>query len=483
MDKVIKINSRQGGPFNKSQNLVDFTIPDDGAYDMDKSFVNIHAKVSVDSSNDGGVYNYQVYYKTEAGIRSNNDTDNIALVRNVDFSTSRAGSLENIRRVDILRQNLKNMAESVDDKNGKLYKKLNQYTTRSGYVVGPGLELHGEGTVKSTYQDTFPIQIPMSDLLNLGRDVLPMDKLGQGRLHLELWTDKWGVEQVFKSGETMISAEYQAFADVSAVGDVSVLTTRHSFKRLEDSPYWVSQALQFSGTGAGGGPSPSNVKRIITGIEHLSNGTLELTLESPLATLTSGQSITAITCDGVNWVDATLTFEYAELVLQKSNESVPSGNLTYTTWTSEEDNGNGLTSFQKQYIVEPNAVNVLAFFPDGNTGLMSINTDLTKYRLRIDNADLTDRDVEDGSPLYYDRLSMTFANMGMRLKNLHEEVRDNRKNITDFDDAFGTFPLVSIATPCNATQNNKLLQFNIDATGNGIKKLVLFKNVIRQVKV
>lgn len=483
MDKVIKINSRQGGPFNQSQNLVDFTIPDDGNYDMDKSFVNIHAKVSVDSSNDGCVYNYQTYYKTEAGLRSDNDTDNLALVRNVNFSTSRMGQLENIRRVDILRQNLKNMAESVDDKNGKLHKKFNQPTTRSGYVVGPGLELHGEGSVASTYQDTFAIQIPMSDLLNLGRDVLPMDKMGEGRLHLELWADKWGVEQVFASGDTMISAEYQAFKDVSVEGAINILTTQHAFKRLEDSPYWVSQALQFSGTGAGGASSPSNEKRKITAIEYNEDGTLQLFLDSPLATLTSGQSITGITCDGVNYVDANLNFTFAELVLQKTNDTVPSGNLTYTTWTTEEDNGNGLTSFQKQYLVEPNAVNVLCFFPDDNTGLMSINDDIEKYRLRIDNADTTDRDVEKNSPLYYDRLSMTFANMGMRLKNLHQEVRDNRKNLTNFDDFYGTFPLVSIATPCNATNNNKLLQFNIDATGDGVNKLVLFKNVIRQVKV
>ena len=46
MDKVIKINSRQGGPFTKTNNLVDFDIQPDGTYDMTDSFVNLVANIT-----------------------------------------------------------------------------------------------------------------------------------------------------------------------------------------------------------------------------------------------------------------------------------------------------------------------------------------------------------------------------------------------------------------------------------------------------
>ena len=53
LNKVIKISSNQGGRFTASNNLVDWDIPNDGVYDLSKSYVNLMCSVnSVDS--DGG---------------------------------------------------------------------------------------------------------------------------------------------------------------------------------------------------------------------------------------------------------------------------------------------------------------------------------------------------------------------------------------------------------------------------------------------
>lgn len=46
MDKIIKLNSRQGGPFTQQQNLCDFDIPADGTYDLSNSYINVFARIS-----------------------------------------------------------------------------------------------------------------------------------------------------------------------------------------------------------------------------------------------------------------------------------------------------------------------------------------------------------------------------------------------------------------------------------------------------
>lgn len=46
MDKIIKLTSRQGGPFNQQQNLCDFDIPADGTYDLSDSYIDLFARVS-----------------------------------------------------------------------------------------------------------------------------------------------------------------------------------------------------------------------------------------------------------------------------------------------------------------------------------------------------------------------------------------------------------------------------------------------------
>ena len=46
MDKVIKINSRQGGPFSATNNLVDFDIAPDGTYDLTDSYINLVCRIT-----------------------------------------------------------------------------------------------------------------------------------------------------------------------------------------------------------------------------------------------------------------------------------------------------------------------------------------------------------------------------------------------------------------------------------------------------
>ena len=84
--------------------------------------------------------------------------------------------------------------------------------------------------------------------------------------------------------------------------------------------------------------------------------------------------------------------------------------------------------------LEPEAVNFLIMFPEDVSDLFSCPTMLNlvpdprtdgtrgidSFRLRLDNQDLINRQCKPYSPLYYDRLNMTFVNMGKRLNNTNE---------------------------------------------------------------
>ena len=106
---------------------------------------------------------------------------------------------------------------------------------------------------------------------------------------------------------------------------------------------------------------------------------------------------------------------------------------------------------------------------------------IEQWRLRLNQQDLTDRNVPRGSPLAFDRLAMTLNSMGTGLSNL---VRNPGK--TNAQTWTGTytdtkFDSVLVANPLFQTEQQKLLQVNIDCTAasGGVKKLVLYKQLPR----
>lgn len=128
MDKIIKLNSRQGGPFTATQNLCDFDIPADGTYDLSESYINLFARIvgtasgatstsipNMDLGNDGG--NGRAAAVTNLAVNwsaaPNRSFYNIAMVKNTSLTTEKVGVLEDIRRVDILRQILNEYTQST----------------------------------------------------------------------------------------------------------------------------------------------------------------------------------------------------------------------------------------------------------------------------------------------------------------------------------------------------------------------------------
>ena len=479
-DKIIKINSLQGGPFTSSNNRWDYRIPSGATYDLSKSYIQLNTNVTYDGVGAYPVHNPKIQYlQNDLATESNLTPDNIALVKNCHLTSRKYGQLENIRRVDQLKMALHAYTKSREERQGDLFKGLNQDPGRMNVKLSPLVEYVGEGNGSSKAVE-FPIRVPLSDMFNLGAvRTFDTNALGECRIHVEANLERFKAVQ-----DTTLEAEYALFGDVDLEGDVTQVETLQRFDRLEDSPYYTGMSLDFSATGNGGASDLTDVTAIVQSIAYVRTdntnaGRIVLTLDRSIGTLTSGQSYININCEITPMTGVmNLQFNYAELVLQETDPAQTDG-LSYTTFSTEEDDGLEQTNFSKMYTLESNAVNLLTVFPDDNTGLLSVNDNVSDYRLRLDNEDLENRNVDFHQPLYYDKIVSTLLNMN---KPTHRLVEKNHYN--DFSDQReGTAgqDLTTIMTHCPLTPNPKLLQVNINGTGTGVKKITLFKEVVRQI--
>jgi hypothetical protein len=122
----------------------------------------------------------------------------------------------------------------------------------------------------------------------------------------------------------------------------------------------------------------------------------------------------------------------------------------------------------------------MILFPDSRNDLNSSNVNITSYRLRLNNENLTNEDVVVDSPLYYDRVQMLIDGMGHPLRNLQQNSGSNQNNIP-WEQVYTSLPnkLVVAGNPLWRSDRTKLLQVNISAPAQGVQKMVLFKTLPR----
>ena len=477
----IKISANQGGPFSQQVNLVDFVFGEDGStYDLNRSYVNLMCSTDVLGGIQDAVYDFRLRYSAKGALHDFAIPD-VAVVRHCNLNSSKVGSLESIRRVDILRTNLNILNNTIEDKDGVLYKTIEQHSNR-GELNSVFRELKGIGSTPSR-DLVAPIQIPLSQLFELGVSKVNTSKLGTMKVHLELQPQVLSPVQYPKTVDDQ-TIEYIIFEDVTAVGELNTFRTAHAFNRLEDSPYWVSQALVFSGLGNGGAPVIDGETRVISSIVQVATGAdagkLDITFSVPLATLTTGQSYTEITVFPHQCESISLQIDYAELVLRKDADE-PMDMLVYSTYTSEDAEGNSLTSFNQQFMVEPNCFNLLAMPISEFNDLLCFGA-TESFRWTIDNVDATNRNVVLKSALHYDRLAMYQLNAGKRLKSLilaqPNQTAENSQGRYELNPINGLMP-----QPVPMTQNRKICNLNVESGVGGLKKMILWKQVARQVKL
>jgi hypothetical protein len=485
MDKYIKYNSTQGGPFTASQNLCDFHIPSDGVYNLRDSYITLNVKVDVtESSTTGGTGVYATNLRWASSGTDHPQYQNVALVKNCSMSCARRGTIESLRRVDILKQNLATITKNQRTRYDESYLAASQLIDPiNGAQFGLNQDINKIGSVKSRELSIVPVQIKLSDLFDFCHTPeYDTTRAGQTRIHLELNVDKISAVQA-NLRNSWANADFKFMDDVTATSDnqeVKTLVVTQQVPSLQVSPFYVGQKLTF--TGDNNGSAISATDAVISAIElNKSTNKMTLTFEQAITTLvTTGHVFNNIVADVTTFASASVEFSFAEIALKKVTSPMGMDEIDYSTFSTDESNGNGLQNYQRQFQLEAEAVNVLGMFPSEFDDLVSENNDVNSFRFRINNHDATDRDVSVNGPLYYDRLGMTIGNMGMRLRGLAQNAGAPNET-TNWDSVYDKAGLNirMMANPLPQTMNEKNLQVNITAGGAGVKKLVLYKELPR----
>ena len=499
VNKIVKISSNEGGAFTSQNRRVSFDIPaNTGQYDLSSSYIEFNCNVSQANNADNNVAVPVIdFVKEDGATLHKQNLDNVVLVKNISMSCSNKGNIADIRRVDILRNNMKNYLQRTEGYRGKNNQLFVQPMDNSGNVNSIFRELRREGTDISKIVQA-PIQIPLSDLVGFGNvSAYDTEKYGRTKINAELNLDKVRVAQ----------ARPQATADIaclnlnqnrgSATTSVFITvggTTEARILRVEDIPVHVGQIINIRATGVGNATAIANagVDRTITGIvlnrapfTDADSGTVEIQFTAPLsaAPLGNGDSYNTVRFRGKD-NDMTFSCDTADLVLTKLNNPVKvADQLQYTEFSTEEHTAGGVQTFQRQFTVEPEAINLYVMRADE---MNSANGDagISSFRIRVNNEDLVDRDVEYRSPLYYDRISMTFINSQKQIKNLNEQAREiDVANTRATEDYYkqANHQLILIANPIPMTPSDKLVQVNLTSGANAINNINLYKELLKSI--
>jgi len=506
MEKIIKLNSRQGGAFSAAQNLVDFDIPSGLNIDMTKT----HLLINCDITNDGssGITCDSLLKNNFARDEVNALVPAVIMVQNCNLSGDRSGMLEDIRDVNVLKSNMMEYTQDTIEKVCSSYSGFNSINDGNNMQGTAFRELVKSGSTASTNK-SHDMKIMMSDLFGLGEHVVSTDKTGALTMHLELDFSSIGFQQSFgntvndaRGGGYWTARERRSAALVAdivsngalgatrqaedkgqiAAGTVAgaVYQVTRDYDSLEQSPFWVGQQLSINYDINGGAAGQNEVKTVNNIAFNAANKKISLTLDSALNTGRVTQ-LDNVSMRGVDSPANTLVVNNVTLVVYEDTSGSPVDKIEYKTYTVEKDTENGLTSYSKNFYIEPECANLFICCPDSDitggvtAGAYISDLNISTYRLRVNGEDLTNRPIKMNTPEHYDRLGRTFLNMDVPLKSIREKlikVQNQRLNE-------GGTPSVKMIAECfPVTASAKQVEVDINST-NGVRNIYLFKEVIR----
>jgi len=463
MDRLIKLPSRQAGPFTAQQNLIDFDLPDTDVYDLSKSFINVMCSVTTEFSSDN-VINVHPTYASNV-----NPFHNVTLVRDATMSARRAGKIEDLREIGVLRNTLKNYTSNKNMDESSMYGSLYSQQSIAGNRYSPARRIYKLGDQLSENLE-FPIQFKLSDIYETGSlREWHTPKWGQTRLHLELRLGQLG----------FVHDKYDDVAGTFETTDGNTVISDNVFandpEKIQGHTNLRVSVVRAAGT----------VIRVITKIEVIDSGVnkgkLKYTFNS---TITGAVGDAATIKDNVNYGTVSVSYPSAEIVLHALGKPGPAPDrLQYLTYTTEEfATATQIVNFQRMFELEPNCMNFMCLTPvDNNRIGNNSEAKIDSYRFSLNNKDLTDRDITLFTPLYHDRLSMTLLNSQYDIESINDgsPANSHRANTkyTTLEDR-----TTILGNPVPLTQQPKLLQINIDCDGTaGVDTLNIYKQVVKSI--
>lgn len=514
-----------------TQKLLDFIIPaNTGTYDLGKCWINVNAEVVPSANtnesaitglqpNSTALYNNDIVAETDVSGSNRVCGDFASIVRNADMFSANRGMVESISRVNTLRQLLFNIEnDKAEQHDGNL--NLGTFFGRRGPSNGTShlLQIMGSNTSVGGTVDTSitasntrrDLRIPLSDLFGVGSALWNSDVYGSTRIHLELDTSRLRIEQLGGSEDTTNfqpagqNRTYGAMLDNTAASaalggppqlpngnDLGVdapLVTAISYDDFElQMPFYVGQAVEVALTRTAGA---TTVYAQISGIEYNQgtnltnppNGTRKVRIYTAGSLYKNNtgaaENITGITVKALRSTAATdqIRINNAEIVLTQLPSVNGPDSIDYRTYSTEETQGiAGLTSFNKQIMVEPNAQNLLVAHCNSNETLPS--REWTSYRMSIDNVDVSgNRDIVYNKPLHRDRIARTFNNRGQNISNFSlNAVKIGAQQAGDANQ----LALYPIYETLPLTQAQKIINFKLNAPA--IQDVVFFKELQKTI--
>ena len=505
MNRIIRINSQQSGNFTDTNNIVTFNLPPN-TFDFSASYLELNTIIdgAVQTAADAGggtpIYNPQLkWYGTDQTV------NNISFVRRAQLSTTKHGVLEDTRRTDILQKNLVNYTHSNEEIDSFSYKNATQAKDYNATRGSMWREFTQNGSVLSRRRQA-PINIPMSQLCRLGMsNVFPLDKTMGGVLEIELQAGTgatgWSVSSDIllppvnavigtanPNAMNNVPDPGAAGAAIGLVGHPLIPTLTYGAWDTTNFPFWVGMNCKVEA--ASGTLLAGAANAIITDINIADDGGVELFFDQSLAALADTETLTGITITPiVPATEPTLQIVSANLVLkQLLNPPVVASSMTYTTFDTEEFSQSGSTQLNHTFRLPASCVNAILMLPEAN-GISKLNA-LNNYRLSIDNIPIVNRaiDVAGGvrNQLHFDLLMRSFQKGNLSLKNTTGAMRAQSglldlqrrgQNTTGREEE-----CIIIGAPCYQSNDSKLLQVNMNATGETIVNLTVFKQLVRTIE-
>ena len=530
--------SEQASPGGFVRKLVDFIIPGGGgnSYDLSKSYININVELARLNialglgtpggllSSDTALFNTDIVCKG-GSVTGDGDTavnaQNTVLVRNASMFSASRGMVESIRRVDTLRYVLYDLENSKTQKNVNLNqmgpvtgaRQQSNMTSSMIQVIPTNVDVNGvaDPTLISRAV-TRDIQIPISDIFGVGNAVWNGSVYGDTRIHMELNMNRLDLISLGTAEDTQDGPEAlggYTFGGADDVGTTTVpIATGVEIKSFDLEllysdpgfmmPFYVGQAVivdfdenvekdPITDPKQYDPPAPVTSVVIIESILWSQDANTlsgdprcNVTFRTPIYTVGANAAyLDNITMHAANCelVDAAtraqIRINKAEIVLTQVETPGPS-QIDYTTYSTEEVQGNNLQSFNRQYIVEPNAQNlIVACVPAGHIEPTQAYTD---YQIAINNENQTgNRPVFYHRNLHQDRILRFMNNRGQTTESLRLEGR--RVNDPGIE-AVNAHYIITETLPI--TQGTKAVDLEINSPG-GMQDIIAYKELIRSI--
>ena len=478
METIVRYSARQGN-FSATQKLIDLEIPaNSGVVDLSQTYISVNMSVNVDDTStattEAGVWPQAVGFNARDGSGADapykafisSPTTSI-LVKNASLSSSVKGKISDIRNVACLRvaQALyqKDEAQLNNSKNA-----LQPQQSNHVIPVGAFAELN-QGLEKSK-QTGNEIQIALKDIFNFCKEeTYDTGKMGALRIHAELHLDKLGVSTTMSVADfakkpqlDAAASEYSLMINIAGVANAQNLQTAHTYDTLEDCPFYNQMKCTLSHSTAAG-PQADIVRQITSVLHDPTTKRVNLTIDTPIqagALTTTALNLVPVIPNG-----QTINFDKIDLVANYTPES-GADSIQYTEYQTMEDNFPVAKSFQRNYHLAPNCVNVWVLFPSpiisGQDQTLG-NDNISSYRIAIDNKELTNRRIEYGGPIHNDLIAKTHTNQGIPLKNLLNKIRVRNFNISDDQNSKHQISAIACPIPNAGDGKQKMLTLDITA--------------------